>query len=297
MKLLMNFTTSEDDVDRYVSSEDLQSFYESAGCDGLELMPLEEDRRGLLRPEMIVGIHAHGINDWIHTDPETLAPVFQKDFEYAEAVGAEYVVFHVTQVTGRESFFWEMSHSDEEIVLAAADRINALLDHKNYSFHFLMENLWWPGLNFLNPDITALLLDSVHYEKKGLMLDTGHFLHTNPELRTQKEALAYLHSMLDRHEKLLPYIKGLHLHQSLSGDYIRDWLQQTHTLSDDPQTSQWQIMEHIFSVDRHLPFTDPDVAGLVQRIAPSYVTLEYISHNRQEHMEYLLQGRKVLLGI
>lgn len=297
MKIMMNFTTSSDDVDRYRSQAELRKFYEEAGCDGLELMLMEEDKKKLLSPDMIVGIHAQCINDWIHTDPEKLIPIFQRDFDYAEKAGAQYVVFHVTQVTGPESFFWQMTHSDEEVILAAAKLINAMLDRKNYSFYFLMENLWWPGLNFLNPSSTELLIDSVHYEKKGFMLDTGHFLHTNPNLNTQKEALAYLHAMLDQHEKLLPFIKGIHLHQSLSGSYIRNWLLQPHTLSSDPDIRMGQIFEHIFSVDRHLPFTDPAVSGLVKRIRPSYLTLEYITRNKEEHMDYLKQGMDALKSI
>lgn len=40
MKYQMNFTTSLDDVTRFVSKEDLQQFYKEHGCDGLEVMPL-----------------------------------------------------------------------------------------------------------------------------------------------------------------------------------------------------------------------------------------------------------------
>ena len=30
-----------------------------------------------------------------------------------------------------------------------------------------MENLWWPGLTFLEPEDTRALIEQVHYEKKG----------------------------------------------------------------------------------------------------------------------------------
>lgn len=42
MKTMINFSTSPDDTSRYTSSEDLQGFYTSFDCDGLELMPLED---------------------------------------------------------------------------------------------------------------------------------------------------------------------------------------------------------------------------------------------------------------
>ena len=50
---------------------------------------------------------------------------------------------------------------------AAAAFINELLDGQDYPFWFLMENLWWPGLNMLDARITERLLAQVHYTKKA----------------------------------------------------------------------------------------------------------------------------------
>lgn len=93
--------------------------------------------------------------------------------------------------------------------------------------------LWASAPNLL----TNLLLESIHYQKKGLMLDTGHFLHTNHKLRTQEEALLSLNQMLDEHEAyfhsartgadgedFLAWIHGIHLQQSLTGAYVEDWI-------------------------------------------------------------------------
>jgi hypothetical protein len=43
----------------------------------------------------------------------------------------------------------------------------------------------------------------VHDEKKGLILDTGHLLHTNLDLKNQEEGLRYINRMLDEHKDLL----------------------------------------------------------------------------------------------
>ena len=154
-----------------------------------------------------------------------------------------------------------------------------------------MENLWWPGLNFLNPEDTRRLIGRVHYEKKGFMLDTGHFLHTNLNLQSQEEAVAYLHQMLDHQEDMIPYIKGIHLQQSLTGNYVKEWLQRPHELPKDPAKRFCKVFEHIFQIDKHEPFTAPGVKGLVERIDPLYVTYEYITRNREELASYLEQGR------
>ena len=51
------------------------------------------------------------------------------------------------------------------------------------------------------------------------MLDLGHYMNTNCRLRTPEDAVAYLHHMLDRHEKIgfpiTDWIKGIHLQMSI----------------------------------------------------------------------------------
>lgn len=303
MKTTMNLTTLTDDTGRFTSCQDLRDFYQHFGCAGLELMPCDIRKDGqvlppsacpVIEPDMIIGVHARCINDWMELDRPFLVEHYRRQLDYARDMQAEYVVFHVTQVDDEEGFTYRLKHSDEEVVLAACDLINALLDGQDYSFYFLMENLWWAGLNFKNPAVTRLLIENVHYEKKGLMLDTGHFLHTDHELKTQKEALSCLDAMLDTHRELLPYIKGIHLQQSLTGAYVKEWLKQPHTLPEDPKERFRQVYEHIFAIDKHLPFTDPGVKELIRRLDPLYVTYEYISHSREELAEFLEAGSRAL---
>lgn len=306
MKTILNFTTSLDDVRRFSSSEDLRSFYQRFGCQGLELMPfpywdgareLPPACCPLIAPDMVLGVHVCCISDWMGQDQAFLLEHYRKDLDFARTMRAEYVVFHVAQVSDEEGFSYQPLHTDEEVVLAACGLINDLLDGQDYQFYFLMENLWWPGLNLKDPAVTRLLLDNVHYKKKGLVLDTGHFLHTNLELKTQKEALADLNAMLDRHQELLPYIKGVHLHQSLTGEYVKRWLKQPRSLPLDPEERFRQVYEHIFAIDQHLPFTEPGVRELVERIDPLYLTYEYISRSRKELASYLAAGSKMFAPI
>ncbi len=303
MKYQMNFTTSYDDIIRFRSAEDLQSFYREHGCDGLELMPLPystaEAPDVYLSPEncpliaqgMVTGIHCCCIGDWLNRNREELLGHYRKDLDYAMRLGAEYVVFHVVQVDDEEGFTYQRKHTDREVIDAAAAFINELLDGQNYTFWFLMENLWWPGLTFLDSDDTRALMEQVHYEKKGFMLDTGHYLHTDLELRTQEEAVAALHRMLDEQEDMISYIKGIHLQQSLTGDYVKEWLAMPHELPTDPAERFCKVYEHIFQIDRHEPFTGEGVKGLVERIDPLYVTYEYITRSREELAQYLEAGR------
>ena len=72
---------------------------------------------------------------------------------------------------------------------------------------------------------------------------------------------------------------------------IRDRLQTPHELPEDPTERFCKVYEHIFRIDKHEPFTAAGVKGLVERIAPLYVTYEYITRSREELAEYLERGR------
>lgn len=154
MKITMNFSLETDDLGRYTDSTDLRRFYQSFGLSGLELMPLGEDPAHLVEKDMIVGVHLRCVTDWMDLDKDMLIEHYRKDLEYARLINAEYVVFHVAQVGFAESLVYEMKHTDAEVVDAAAAFINELLDGQDYPFWFLMENLWWPGLNMLDARIT-----------------------------------------------------------------------------------------------------------------------------------------------
>ena len=305
MKTMINFSNLRDDADRYNSARDLQGFYRQFGCDGLELMHMEEDTEyavrvdaaSVIRPDMVTGIHACCLSDWMEQERSFLLEHYRKDLDFAHSIGAEYVVFHVTQVSGAECLDYHMLHTDKEVIDASCDLINELLEGQPYTFYFLMENLWWPGLTFLDPVLTDRLLDGVKYERKGLMLDTGHFMNTNPQLRTSGDAVCYLHRMLDEHRKLIPMIKGVHLHQSLSGEYVREYMKNPLSPVPDQQEFSSQVYEHIFRIDQHRPFTDPGVKGLIERISPEYLTYEYITRNREEHYQYLCEGSRAVTGV
>ncbi|KIR02470.1 hypothetical protein P261_01285 [Lachnospiraceae bacterium TWA4] len=299
MKTTINMTAYSDDTDRYESAEDLRSFYKKFGCFGLELMPaydMKPDPK-IVEHDMIVGVHCRCLIDWIDLSLEELVKHYKSDLDYAKEVGAEYVVFHISQTTYKENLIGRYSHTDEEIVDACCKLINALLDEQDYSFYFLMENLWYSGLTFKDPYIPIRLLNGVHYKKKGFMLDTGHYMNTNTTLRTPYDGLNSLYEMLEKNKTIIPFIKGLHLHQSLSGEYVENFRKNLPLLEDDIEKLMAQAFEHVFKLDEHKPFAIPEVRELVKYINPDYVTYEYITRSREENEEFLKLGSAPLVDL
>ena len=121
---------------------------------------------------------------------------YRDDLARAKALGAHYVVFHVTDVSIEETYTYQWEHTHREVIDTAAEIINGLLAGGSWPFEFLMEKLWWPGFTMTDPEQTAYLLDAVRYPKRGIMLDTGHLMNTNPDLRSEAEGGAYNHSVL-----------------------------------------------------------------------------------------------------
>lgn len=316
MKTLFNLTTCTEDLERYRSRAELLSMLH--GFDGIELMDLGPDTRGIVPPETVVGLHMRFFPYWLDLwngdtaaclaefdsrqnllahyggdGRDALVARVREDLARAAAWGAEYVVFHISDASVLESMTCRYRHTDAEVIDASC----ALLNEATRGLtgcKLLLENLWQPGLTFTAPDMTARLLEGIGYADTGLMLDTGHLMHTCTRLRTQREALAYIHRMLDAHGALVGRICGVHLNRSLTGRHMERIAQAPPALLPTYEGRAGQMFTHAFRVDRHRPFTCHGVSELVARIAPEYLTLELISGNLAQHKRLLARQKRAL---
>lgn len=314
----INLVNYDSELERFADKEDLIQFYSKYGIDGLELQKVQELQEKYLHQDMIIGIHLPFFSTWVDfykgdmekvlkeygtmevveqiyggTDKSAMIKVYQEQLEFAHRIGAKYVVFHVCDISIEESFTGKFLHSDEEVIDVSCKLINELLNEKDYQFDFLMENLWWPGLTLTNPSITKRLMDGVNYKKKGIMLDTGHLMHTNEELKTLKEALEYIKAVVSKLGPLKEYIKGIHLHQSLTGERAKSMRDSNIELKQDYWERMCQVYEYIFQLDEHKPFVCEGIREFIEEMNPQYLTYELITRNREEHEAYLKQIRSI----
>ena len=318
MKQTVSFPLDAGTLEECGSWETVRREVHGLGCDGLEGIWAGEDFPPGLPEEMIVGYHLTFFLDWLDlyredhaalerkfgtmenvhrfyggTGRNTLLELYRADLERAAALKPEYVVFHVSDVSVEESYTYRWLHSHEEVIDAAAEIINTLLDGRDWPFEFLMENQWWPGFTFTAPKRTARLLDRVQYGRKGILLDTGHLMNTNTKLRTQAEGAAYILQMVEKHGDLAQYIHGIHLHQSLSGKYV-----ESHTgalpadYPLDPMDRFSVGYEHVLQIDRHEPWTDNAILPVLERIGPRWVTHELASSSWAQKKERIVLQTK-----
>lgn len=323
MRQSMNLPISAAIAAAYGGWDGVQAACAQLGCDGIEAIWAGEEIPQTLPQGLAIGYHLTFFPDWLDfyredkaallqkygteqavssfyggSTPETLLALYRADLRRAQAAQAQYVVFHVSDVSVEEGYTYRWLHSDEAVIDASAEIINLLLQDVPPTFDFLVENQWWPGFTFTDPQKTARLLDAIDYPRKGIVLDTGHLMNTNPALRTQREGLAYIHRMLDAHGSLCDQIYGMHLHQSLSGAYVRA---NTGALPQnwprDPLARFAESYGHILQIDRHRPWTEPAVYDLLERVSPRYVTHELAAADKKErHRRLRCQMRAIAKG-
>jgi hypothetical protein len=307
---LMSFTNTSYDFGRFDGFSHLSRFLDAHELAGLELMSYKSEDMGYLPASAVVGLHLGYFTTWVDfwrgdekavlrefgtlEEAENhfggwgrtaLISFFRGQMDMAARLNVKYVVFHVAEVSLAESLSYRFVHTDGEICDAAAELLAEVLRGREYPFEILLENLWWPGLTLLRPEITARLLDAV--PGAGLMLDTGHLLHMNRGLRTENEGIEYIHRVLDAHPGIEEKIRGMHLQQSLTGAFVEGVIAKEHRLEGSYFERLCQAYEYVLGMDEHKPFSTKTVKSLIARIAPEYLTHEFITADAAQLGEYL----------
>ena len=318
MKRLMNMTTSYHDLPRYADNADLKQGYGQFGLDGLELMVYGEDERGIVAADDVVGSHLRYFHHWVPVwrrdepamlaeygdlaavesaiggrDAQALVQAFRENMGLLLPYAPEYAVMHVSDVTLRGCITREHPLSDAQVIAAQIELANAVFDDSDWHAAVLFENLWWPGMTMINPDLVYELLAGVSYPNCGVMLDIGHLLHTNLELRSREEGIDYIYQVLSRYDNL-DFIKGVHLHQTLSGAYSQNVMARPFEVRGSYMERALAVQQHVLRVDSHQPFISPRVLELIEYIDPQYLVLELITSNREQHEHLLARQMQVL---
>ena len=299
----LNFPLSQYCIRPYGSWEALGKTVKALGLDGLEVIADPDDLAADVPLDLVAGYHLTFYPDWVdfwrqdekallgkfHSweevekiyrgrRPEDLMAQFREDLALAQRLKAPYLVFHVSDVSLEEGYTYRWLHSDREVLDAAIDFANQLLKGVEPTFDFLVENQWWPGFTFTEPEKTEYLLKNIDYPRVGIMLDTGHLMSTNQRIRSQKQGIAYILEMIEKHGSLAERIQGLHFHQSLSGAYCRKHVGKMPPDFPEEYFAAFAVSYgHIQQIDRHRPWTEPRCAAIIHRAAPKYLTHELSS--------------------
>jgi hypothetical protein len=311
MKTVMNFTTSRFDTQRYENNEDLKNFYRGFGLDGVELMVVGEDEKGIVKPEDAVGSHMRYFTGWMdlwtgNTErliaefgnfdeveqayagkaPEALSASYRANVEASAAYSPEYYVFHVSECQLNEAMNRNFYYTSESVINETIKLVNSFSGMIGKDSYLLFENLWYPGLDMLDPALTQRLLEGIDCEKVGVMLDTGHLINTNNDIRTIDSAVDYINFALDAYSDL-SFIKGIHLNLSLSGEYAENLMATWKPSEGTYNERKYAVMPHIYNIDPHHSFSTPKIKEVIERVSPDYLCLEFLSSDRASHAKIL----------
>ncbi len=205
-----------------------------------------------------------------------------------------YVVFHVAHNRTSEMYTRAFAATDEDVIRATIELVNEIACEIPEGCRLLFENLWWPGLTFCQPHLAAMLLEEVNYPAVGFMLDTGHLMNTNFDLTREADGASYVMKIYRNLGEVGKYVYGLHLHQSLSGSYVREMMDR-HAGACDPL--DWQTaMEYVIRVDRHEPFQTDAARRILDAVQPDYLVHEFLQRSRMD-WEQKLRTQRFALGL
>lgn len=310
-QLISYYSVPQYEEDIKKTGMDLPEFLKAYGLDGIELLVYRSEPYLQSFSKWTVGTHLRFWNSWLplwYQDEETLLHLFknkeniekyygglkratwilqmQRNIKAAALENPKYMVMHIAEANPEEIFSYQFKYSDEKVLKTAARAFNKLVTTIPENVQFLFENLWWPGLRLTEPKLVEEFFSRIERKNVGLVLDTGHLMNTNPNLKTEEEGIDYVCQVLKNMGPLAKLIKVVHLNCSISGTYLR------HAGNKVPNDiSLASCLQRVCKIDQHKPFTNPKVQNILEMIEPQYVVHE-LAHN--DSLDYEKQLRKQL---
>ena len=323
MKRLLNISTHTSDLDIIQNNwQTAKDFATRNGFDGYELYPVGTYDCTTIPSEIIASIHLrffvilepmwrsnHDRLIEIFGDEETIEhfyggpnkqviiDAYRKQLALAQQLGCGYVVFHVSQSELEYIYNWQFPWTWQETVELSAEIVNEFTRDTPYKGEILFENLWWPGgLRLDSPDEVTYLLERVKYPRCGLVLDTGHVLNKNQNIRSEPQGIDYLIETVRGLGELRNLIKAVHLTRSLSADYVVQSRRQPNPLEGTKNFWDRFILahKHVIQIDQHDAFEDPGIARLFDWISPKYVVFEFTYRDMAEWQAKITRQKKAL---
>ncbi|NOY13812.1 MAG: sugar phosphate isomerase/epimerase [Deltaproteobacteria bacterium] len=302
MRRLLNFSTHSGELalfnDDWTRAADFLREWE---FDGFELYPVGDYAFTRIPSEMIHGLHLRffvilrqlwqgktgqlleifGSRDTVRrfyggTDRQCLIDAYAQQFELAERLGCNYVVFHPVHCELQYIFDWKFPWHWRETLDLCSELLNESLARSRFSGWLLFENLWWPGsFRLEDQEEYDYLRTRVNYRRCGIVLDTGHLLNSAGGFANETDAVNFLLTRVKQLGSLRREIHTVHLNCNLSGNYIRTTMANPPSISGDFWTQLQTAREHVAQIDPHEPFTDPAISKLFDLIAPEQVVFEF----------------------
>ena len=323
MERLFHLSTTPKQMELFDEDwEEIKRFVEKQNMDGIEIgltqtYPLEK-----IPKEIITGVHLSFYPMWIDffrqdkeklsklfkteeeiikyyggSNPEILIHNYKVQYERAKALGAKYMVFHVCHILPEDSFTFKYDYTDKEVFEETLNLVNAAFDADEDGPMLLFENLWWPGLTYLDKNLAEDFINRVKYKNKGYLVDISHLILTNKEIGNEYEAYKYISKVYKELGNTSKWIKGIHLNKTLPKVYMKrdhSYALEQYKGAKDSRQKQMILKKHINQMDGHKPFDHPIAKKIVDLIKPTYCVYETSPSSRYELAYFIKKQNEAL---
>ncbi|UUX93301.1 hypothetical protein [Methanoplanus endosymbiosus] len=324
-KEFINFSVYEYDLKKFGGEwESIRKFLAENELDGVEMLVNFDEVPESIPPDVVGAVHLPSFTGWyrLKTDNSFKVPDYFSDGgekyfyggrSYSEVIenfmdcltnvsslNPAYGVYHGGYIETEQSFCREKFCSDSDVLTETAEFLNETASRfpgGEPPFDIFIENLWSPGLTFLDSGAVAEFCDSLKFKKWGLMLDTGHLMNASKCCYTEEEGIDCVLSVLDEQErKVINNIRGLHFHYSASAEYHNN-MAEPENFNDMNQNDKFIcIMEHFGKIDHHRPFSSERCSEIIDYVKPDYLTHEFIMQTYEEIDSALKQQKNAICG-
>lgn len=206
----------------------------------------------------------------------------------------EYVVLHACNIDIFEGMTYNFRFLDMEILEKVVEFVNEIFDNDKYNFILLLENLWWPGLKLTFYLEADYLIKNIKYKNIGFMLDIGHMLNTNLELKNSDEGVDYILGNLENLKEYKNYIYGVHLNLSLSGKYVKRSIELNKERRLNLKEVLNEIYFHVEKIDYHFPFDNMRIKEVLKELPLKYLVYEFIAQDEISIERAIEKQEKIL---
>ena len=323
MKKLFHLSTTPKQLRLFDGDwEEIQHFVVKNEMDGIELGLTLEYELSQIPKELIKGVHLSFYPMWLDfwkgnraklealfeskeaiiryykgESPKDIVDSYRKQYERAKMLEAEYMVFHVSHVLPEDSFTYQFGYTDREVMEATIELVNQAFPIEEDGPLLLFENLWWPGLNYKDPELTKWFIEQIHYPNKGYLVDVSHLILNNNQIGTEREAYEYIRKTMEALGETKKWIKGIHLNKALPKRYMqrdRSYLLKKYQQTQDSRQKLSILKKHIHALDGHVPFDHPMAKKIVSCINPVYCVYETAPESRYELAYFIKKQNEAL---
>lgn len=310
-----------DFFDKEILRKKMKYFKDKYNFDGFELIKYTDSDETDIKDD-IIGYHMRFFPSWLEfymgdlqaiydelqddkyfkslcggvKDKQELIDYYKKELRIAKNLNVKYVVFHATNVKITESFTYDFKYSDFEVLRQVIKIINEIFTDE-YDFKLLFENLWWSGLHLTSKNEIEYLLNNINYKNVGFILDTGHMINNNIEIKNSQQAVDYILQNLKNIGEYKNYIYGMHLNYSLSGEYVKSTIEKYKEKNFDINRVMDSIYTHISLIDRHKAFTDRGIIKIIKSLPNlEFLVFELIGKDEKEYEELVKIQNDILFS-